>query len=210
MQTPHWQMFDYGTEEDNRKHYGPGLPHYPPRYDIGKLLGGSSIAIGDDQGDSDYSGLEDADGGGNSVGGNSISGAGNHTGSLPPSSKKAFDPPAFDPSKQLGIFSGTKDTLADPADVLGLLNGLRNRVDYSVEIDDYEHLDYMWATNAHEIFYEDLINAIARSYPREHLGEHLGRDDAADRGVSNPVTGALPFESEIRNVEGEIEQVVFT
>ena len=56
-------------------------------------------------------------------------------------------------------FSGNKDWLAAPADVAWLLPQIKQHV-FHKTIDDYDHLDFLLATNAANVLYPDVISVI--------------------------------------------------
>jgi len=58
------------------------------------------------------------------------------------------------------LFSGGKDTLADPTDVDKLVPLLSTDVKINKRIDYYNHLDFVWGEDAHKVIYEDVLTFI--------------------------------------------------
>jgi len=59
----------------------------------------------------------------------------------------------------VALFTGSKDWLADPRDVAGLiplLNSTGNLI-YHKNIDYYDHLDFIWGMDAATQVYPDII-----------------------------------------------------
>lgn len=60
----------------------------------------------------------------------------------------------------MALYTGSKDWLADPMDVAGLLPKL-NKTGYLFfhkNIDYYDHLDFVWGLDAHSVVYDDIIS----------------------------------------------------
>jgi len=75
-------------------------------------------------------------------------------------------PPVYklsDVSVKTALFTGSHDILADPKDVEQLVNGLPTAsVVYHKNIEDYAHLDFSWAEDAHSIVYPDVVNLVRK------------------------------------------------
>lgn len=54
------------------------------------------------------------------------------------------------------IFTATNDWLADPTDIATLKPQIKNLI-YSKNIDDWNHLDFIWGENAYKVIYPDII-----------------------------------------------------
>ena len=57
------------------------------------------------------------------------------------------------------LYTGSQDWLADPADVAHLIPQLRNLVAVK-NMPNYQHLDFIWAKNAVDMIYNDIIGRI--------------------------------------------------
>ena len=58
-------------------------------------------------------------------------------------------------------FSGGLDWVANPTDVAWLLSQIQQHVHvFHKTINDYDHGDFIWATNAANVLYPDVINLI--------------------------------------------------
>lgn len=66
----------------------------------------------------------------------------------------------------VALFTGTNDFLADPIDVENLMGHLTNSMVYHKDIDEWEHLDFIWAMDAATECYRDIVDQI-RKY--EHM-----------------------------------------
>ena len=61
----------------------------------------------------------------------------------------------------LAIFYGTQDQLADPPDVLSLLEALpQGSVAHAEALQGYEHLDFTWGTDARERLYPAVLRLL--------------------------------------------------
>jgi len=62
-------------------------------------------------------------------------------------------------SPKIAMFTGTKDDLADPADVENLIKALpnSNKPIYINTQQTYQHLDFTWGENAYELIYPDVV-----------------------------------------------------
>ena len=58
----------------------------------------------------------------------------------------------------MALFTGSRDWLADPIDVAGLLPKIKNTTFNHTNIDSYEHLDFIWGMNARFLIYNVIIN----------------------------------------------------
>ena len=56
-------------------------------------------------------------------------------------------------------FSGNRDWISNPTDVAWLLPQLQEHV-FHKAIDHYDHLDFVWSTDAATVVYPDVINLI--------------------------------------------------
>ena len=54
------------------------------------------------------------------------------------------------------LFWGDRDTLATPKDIRRLIPKIQNLV-YNKRIKTYGHLDFIWAIDAKEYLYDDMI-----------------------------------------------------
>ena len=73
-----------------------------------------------------------------------------------------INPPEYEVSKmtvKTATFSGGLDWIANPTDVVWLLPQIQQHV-FNKTISDYDHADFMWATNAANVLYPDIINLI--------------------------------------------------
>eukprot|EP01133_Synstelium_polycarpum_P003673 gene3673-4228_t len=83
---------------------------------------------------------------------------------------KSLKPPVYDVSKipsniKIALFSGSLDELADVVDVADLVARLpAEQILLWQKIPDYAHLDYVWATDAHEIIYPEIITLIKKYF----------------------------------------------
>lgn len=78
-------------------------------------------------------------------------------------------PPVYDLSKYptsvpTWLWSGGEDILADPVDVSLLIDVLPNSTLHT-QIPNYAHLDYVWAIDAVEIMYPQVIEFIKANLP---------------------------------------------
>ncbi|CAF4559619.1 unnamed protein product, partial [Rotaria magnacalcarata] len=62
------------------------------------------------------------------------------------------------------IFSGGEDWLADPDDVSFILDNIQSLV-YQKFIPDYNHVDFIWAMDANQFVYADLLNVMEKYHP---------------------------------------------
>ncbi|XP_033644258.1 gastric triacylglycerol lipase-like [Asterias rubens] len=60
---------------------------------------------------------------------------------------------------KVALFYGMRDTLADPTDVKLLIPKLKNLF-YNKSIPTYGHMDFIWAVDAYEYVYKDIIGLI--------------------------------------------------
>lgn len=75
-------------------------------------------------------------------------------------------PPEYLPQSitvPIAMYSGSKDWLAVPSDVSRLETELSHVIKHRI-IEDYEHLDFTWATNAPSACYDDVIGLIKQYY----------------------------------------------
>jgi len=83
--------------------------------------------------------------------------------------------PAYDLSKmtvKTALFTGGNDILADPKDVQRLRAELPKGVMvHDRFVEDFAHLDFVWAENAHDLVYPELVGLLRRHSPgmREQL-----------------------------------------
>ena len=58
-----------------------------------------------------------------------------------------------------GLFIGQTDWLATPADINKHIRGVMKAkyVVYDKELPNWNHMDYVWGTNANELVYKDVI-----------------------------------------------------
>ena len=71
-------------------------------------------------------------------------------------------PPLYKPEDidvPIALYSGLADWLAVPDDVM-LLKAKLKRLIKHVIIDDWEHLDFIWAMNGPQACYDDVIQLI--------------------------------------------------
>ncbi|GMF46814.1 unnamed protein product [Phytophthora fragariaefolia] len=78
----------------------------------------------------------------------------------------SFAPPAYSLGDmrypRTGLYSGAGDTLTEPVDLEHLRSSLPSgAVVHDQTIDIYSHLDFIWAYNANEYVYQDLITQLA-------------------------------------------------
>ncbi|CAF2083871.1 unnamed protein product [Rotaria magnacalcarata] len=62
------------------------------------------------------------------------------------------------------IFSGGEDWVADPDDVSFILDNVQSLV-YQKFIPDYNHIDFIWAMDANQFVYADLLNVMEKYHP---------------------------------------------
>ncbi|RLN48850.1 hypothetical protein BBJ28_00003116 [Nothophytophthora sp. Chile5] len=78
----------------------------------------------------------------------------------------AFEPPAFDLSAmtypRVGFYTGSDDWLATSTDVDKLRSGLPDGTILTDQSVEYNHLDFTWGYNAHELVYPDLLVQIKK------------------------------------------------
>ena len=60
----------------------------------------------------------------------------------------------------IAIWNGGKDLLADPQDVDLLLSKLSNLIHHK-EIPNYNHLDLIWAVDAPQEVYNEIVSLVA-------------------------------------------------
>ncbi|KUF78246.1 Gastric triacylglycerol lipase [Phytophthora nicotianae] len=82
----------------------------------------------------------------------------------------SFDPPAFPIEKMVfprtGLFIGSADTIATATDIEKLRDALPSgTIVHELAVKEYSHLDLVWAYNANEKIYEDLLAQL-----EEHQG----------------------------------------
>jgi len=67
----------------------------------------------------------------------------------------------------LALFSGTTDLLADPTDVSLLLQTLPadGKPVFVSNIPSYDHLDFVWGVNAHQLIYPDVLRLLKKFNP---------------------------------------------
>ena len=73
-----------------------------------------------------------------------------------------FNPPEYivsDMTVKTATFSGGLDWVANPTDVAWLRSQIQQHV-FQKTIADYDHGDFIWATNAANVLYPDVINLI--------------------------------------------------
>ena len=73
-------------------------------------------------------------------------------------------PPIYDVSSitvPIAMFHGTSDWLVEPQGIKKLESQTRNLV-FKREIPHWEHLDFIWAMDAPELCYEEIINLFKR------------------------------------------------
>lgn len=71
-------------------------------------------------------------------------------------------PPEFHPENvnvPVVLYSGTKDWLVTPSDVTTLVSKLPNLVKHKV-IPHWQHLDFIWAMDAPEVCYDEMIDLL--------------------------------------------------
>ncbi|KAG6572522.1 putative lipase [Phytophthora cinnamomi] len=78
----------------------------------------------------------------------------------------SFAPPAYSLGDMVyprtGLYSGAGDTLTEPEDLEHLRSSLPSgTVVHDKSIDIYSHLDFIWAYNANEYVYQDLLAQLA-------------------------------------------------
>lgn len=61
----------------------------------------------------------------------------------------------------VALYYANDDWLADPTDVKFLQANLPNIVD-NYEIDNFNHLDFVWAVNATQAFYTRMVNLMLK------------------------------------------------
>lgn len=61
----------------------------------------------------------------------------------------------------VALYWGKQDWLADPTDVEYLRQNLPNIID-DYGIDNWSHLDFVWASNATQAFYDRMIQQMLR------------------------------------------------
>ncbi|CAF1097302.1 unnamed protein product [Rotaria sordida] len=62
------------------------------------------------------------------------------------------------------LFWAGEDWLADPIDVTYVFDNIQNLI-YEKYIPNYNHFDFVWATTANQIIYQDLINVMQKYHP---------------------------------------------
>jgi hypothetical protein len=60
----------------------------------------------------------------------------------------------------IAVWNGGQDSLADPKDVNMLLPKLTNLI-YHKEVLPYNHLDFIWAMNAPQEVYDEIVSMLA-------------------------------------------------
>ena len=60
----------------------------------------------------------------------------------------------------IAVWSGGNDLLADPQDVYRVLSKLTNLI-YHKEIPNYNHLDFIWAMDAPQEVYNEIVSLMA-------------------------------------------------
>ena len=63
------------------------------------------------------------------------------------------------------LCSGGQDWLADPRDVSWLKSRIQNLIYHDI-VDSYDHLDFIWASNAVNMIYEKIIKTFLQDYYR--------------------------------------------
>jgi len=80
---------------------------------------------------------------------------------------QSIDPPQYDVATirtPTALFTGTEDWLADPTDVLWLIQNLApGTVVYVNNQNSYQHLDFTWGLNDYQLIYPDVVR-ILRQY----------------------------------------------
>ena len=66
------------------------------------------------------------------------------------------------------LFSGSNDKLADPQDVAALRPRIRN-LEYSEEIPGWNHVDFLFGTDAPSLLYSRILNMLAQSLKVNNL-----------------------------------------
>ena len=63
----------------------------------------------------------------------------------------------------MALFTGSKDWLADPRDVAGLLPKLNKtgKLMFHKNIDYYDHFDFIWGIDAPNIVYKDILRMVS-------------------------------------------------
>eukprot|EP01113_Clastostelium_recurvatum_P019154 TRINITY_DN2260_c0_g1_i2.p1 TRINITY_DN2260_c0_g1~~TRINITY_DN2260_c0_g1_i2.p1 ORF type:complete len:416 (+),score=92.39 TRINITY_DN2260_c0_g1_i2:32-1279(+) len=73
-------------------------------------------------------------------------------------------PPIYQPgllTLPVALFSGGQDDLADPTDVQTLKGTLRSVV-FSKEVPEYDHMDFVWGTDANVRIYDDVLTLLKK------------------------------------------------
>ena len=73
-------------------------------------------------------------------------------------------PPLYDLTQvkaPVALYWGEQDWLADPEDIQLIRKSLPNIVD-DLNIDYYDHLDFVWATNVKEVLYDRMMQLMLK------------------------------------------------
>lgn len=73
-------------------------------------------------------------------------------------------PPQYNVTKMetpVALFTATNDWLADPYDVNHSLRPYLSNIIQDKNIDEWNHLDFVWGEDAHSIIYEDILKILA-------------------------------------------------
>ena len=61
----------------------------------------------------------------------------------------------------VALFTATNDWLADPYDVNHSLRPFLKNIIYDKNIDEWNHLDFVWGEDAHSVIYQDILKLLA-------------------------------------------------
>ena len=66
----------------------------------------------------------------------------------------------------MALFTGSKDWLADPRDVAGLLPKLKEtgKLVHHKNIDYYDHFDFIWGLDAPTVVYKDILSMASATW----------------------------------------------
>ena len=65
----------------------------------------------------------------------------------------------------VALFVGESDWLATEADISGNLRGVLPKIVYDQDIDDWNHMDFVWGAKANEILYENVMKVMQGIQP---------------------------------------------
>jgi len=143
-------MYDYGTADDNRDHYGVVSGQSVIAYQVVVYACCVCMCVYVWE-------RERENGGGEKV----------HVMSCwpcmyPPPSTQPYPPPynVSELTVKTALFTGGQDWLADPTDVADLLPKIKDVVFYHKNITYYEHLDFIWGLDAATEIYDEIISLI--------------------------------------------------